>query len=283
MKCNSNLNQMNKLFLTAIFWVLLSLVSCNDGETEAIEINDIQLVENSTYGKILTDGSGKTLYFFSKDTKNNSVCIDGCLDSWPVFYDENLVVGEGLDIQDFSVITRSDGKKQTTYKGWPLYYYYGDAISGDTKGNGVNSIWYVAKPDYTLMYAKSQLVGHDGNHYKSDYTLGDEETFYITNFSGRTMYTFKNDLNGDNNFTLSDFSNNNVWPIVEISSIDKLPSILMSSDFGVIDVYGRKQLTYKGWPLYYFGQDVERGDNKGISYPSPGVWPIANVFTPTAP
>ncbi len=59
--------------------------------------------------------------------------------------------------------------------------------------------------------------------------------------------------------------------------------ISQKNDFGKIDVYGRTQLTYKGWPLYYFGQDSVRGDNKGISFPAPGVWPIANENTPVAP
>ena len=54
-------------------------------------------------------------------------------------------------------------------------------------------------------------------------------------------------------------------------------------DFGMINVHGQDQLTYKGWPLYYFGQDSERGDNKGVSVPSPGVWPIINNATADAP
>ncbi len=63
---------------------------------------------------------------------------------------------------------------------------------------------------------------------------------------------------------------------------DKIPSILKASDFGTIDVHGKTQLTYKGWPLYYFGQDSQRGDNKGISVPAPGIWPIANTNTVVA-
>ncbi|MGI8635373.1 MAG: hypothetical protein ACR2KZ_08215 [Segetibacter sp.] len=33
-------------------------------------------------------------------------------------------------------------------------------------------------------------------------------------------------------------------------------------------------MTYKGWPMYYFGADsMKRGLNKGVSVPAPGVWP----------
>jgi len=275
---------------TLIFLLLLSSIalfqSCNDNNDdytpEPEPENAVKLSNNGVFGEILTDTNGKSLYFFSKDTKDTSECLDGCLNIWPVFYVENITVGSGLDAVDFATITRTDGVKQTTYKGWPLYYFSNDANAGDTNGDKVNDVWYVAKPDYSLMYVTSQLVSHDGNNYTSSYTEGDGNTFYITDVNGNTLYTFSHDTNNTNNFTNSDFSNNAVWPIAEID-LDKIPSILNNNDFGTIDVYGRTQLTYKGWPLYYFGQDSVRGDNKGISFPAPGVWPIANVDTTEAP
>lgn len=272
-------NLINALLFSVI---VLATFSCNDDDNEQLPQNAVRLLNNATHGSILTDTKGKVLYFFSKDTKDNSVCDGNCEDNWPIFYSENLTVDNGLELADFSVITRPDGQKQTTYKDWPLYYFVNDTNAGDTNGDKVNDIWYVAKPDYSLMYANSQLVGHDGLNYLEDYTEGDGATSYIVDINGRTMYTFKNDTNNTNNFTNDDFSNNGVWPIVEIT-LDKIPSILNASDFGTIDVYGKTQLTYKGWPLYYFGQDSQRGDNKGISFPTPGVWPIANINTTIAP
>lgn len=58
---------------------------------------------------------------------------------------------------------------------------------------------------------------------------------------------------------------------------------MSATDFGEIDVHGKMQLTYKGWPLYYFGQDQNRGETKGVSVPAPGVWPIVNMNTSQAP
>jgi len=47
----------------------------------------------------------------------------------------------------------------------------------------------------------------------------------------------------------------------------------LKSQFGSITVFGKKQLTFKGWPLYYFGQNgTTRGNNKGVSVPTPGIW-----------
>lgn len=249
--------------------------------------NNIRLATDATFGSILTDKDGLSLYFFSRDSKGESACSAGCLANWPVFYTDNLTLDAGLEASDFGEITRTDGAKQTTYKGWPLYYFAGDNAAGDTNGDKVGNNWYIAKPDYSLMYVEAQLVGRDaeGNeiNFKSDYTEGDELTFYMVNATtGRTLYTFINDTRDTNNFTAEDFSNDAVWPVFHID-IDKLPSILDASDFGTIDVFGRSQLTYKGWPLYYFGQDVNRGDNFGINFPAPGVWPIANVDTAPAP
>jgi predicted lipoprotein with Yx(FWY)xxD motif len=267
----------NKLFLVCFAIIALTITSCNDNDDENLGVStiNVMLSSDAALGSILVDGNGNSLYFFSKDTKQTSECINGCLDAWPIFYDANIEVSSGLDSNDFGVITRADGSKQTTYKDWPLHYFANDSSAGDTNGDGVGGVWFIAKPDYSIMYANAQLTGNDGNNYLGDYTLGDGATSYIVSIGGRTIYTFMNDQNNTNNFTASDFSNNSVWPIVEIT-LDQIPSTLDSSDFGTISVFGRTQLTYKGWPLYYFGQDTERGDNKGVSVPNPGVWPIVN-------
>ena len=241
------------------------------------ELN-VKLAEDGTLGKILTDADGMSLYIFSRDTKDTSECAGGCLSAWPIFYQEDLALDPGLEGSDFATIDRADGSKQTTYKGWPLYYYANDVASGDTNGDNANNVWFIAKPDYSLMYVRAQLVGNDGNNYLDDYSLGDGETFYITDIEGRTLYGFIPDTKDTNTYTQSDFSNNAVWPIAEIA-LDKVPSILDAADFESIEVFGRTQLTYKGWPMYYFGQDQIRGDNKGVSVPSPGIWPILNADT----
>jgi len=54
------------------------------------------------------------------------------------------------------------------------------------------------------------------------------------------------------------------------SVIQRLPSILVKTDFDTINVFGKIQLVYKGWPLYYFGADGGvRGNTKGVSVPTP--------------
>ena len=112
---------------------------------------------DSTTKEFLTDSAGNTLYYFVKDSLNPATlpvnCIDGCITTWPVFYTSNLTLPSLLNKTDFGEITRTDGaggttRKQSTYKGRPLYYYTPDAFArGVAKGEGVGNIWFVMKPD----------------------------------------------------------------------------------------------------------------------------------------
>ncbi|MFH6990109.1 hypothetical protein ACHRVW_20415 [Flavobacterium collinsii] len=253
---------------------------------------EIALSTSTTLGSYLSDKDGKSLYFFATDAKGQASCTGGCEAVWPPFYVDNLTaekLSTGLTLSDFASITTTSGKKQLTYKGWPLYYYAPNIngtntaeAAGQTTGDGVGGVWFIAKADYSIMVVRSQLLGHDGKNYKSDYTVGDGLTTYFTDAKGLTLYTFKNDNFKKNNFTKADFSNNAVWPIYETDKI-VVPSILDKSKFSVITVFGKSQLAYNGWPLYYFGQDASvRGSNKGISFPSPAVWPVPVKDSPLA-
>ena len=246
--------------------------------------NAVKLATNSKFGNIMTDAKGKTLYFFAIDANGNSGCNGGCSVVWPTFYQANLTLDNGLDTKDFGTITRADGTKQTTYKGWPLYYYQSDAKAGDTNGDGVGSTWFVAKPDYTVMVANSQLIGNDSVRYDSQLKPGLQVTQYITDDRGQTLYSFSHDKFKTNNFTLANFSNNAAWPIDTVKTVQNVPSILDKTQFETITVFGKTQLVYKGWPLYYFGKDNgQRGNNRGISFPTPGIWPYTNKSTTVAP
>ncbi len=250
---------------------------------------NVKLSEDEVLGNILVDAQGRSLYFFTRDVNGDNHCAGNCESFWPVFYEDEIILKEGSTLKqsDFGTITLSDGTtKQNTYKGWPLYYYSpgGDGVvedPGEISGEGVNSVWYIAKPDYSLMIADDQLVGNDGKNYTSEYIEGEGITKYFVDSMGRTLYIWVNDAKDTNNFTAPDFSNNGVWPIF-YAEIPNLPSGMSMDDFGEIMVHGEKQLTYKGWPLYYFGQDENRGENKGVSVPAPGIWPIINNETQAA-
>ena len=90
----------------------------------------------------LADSNGMTLYYFTKDSSGASTCAGTCSDRWPAFYTDNVMVPVGMDAKEFGNITRADGKKQSTFRGWPLYYWVGDKAPGQTAGQGVNGVWF---------------------------------------------------------------------------------------------------------------------------------------------
>lgn len=269
-------------WLFVISLLTLSVVGCKDDEP-ATPAPDLALGTTSL-GRVLTGEGGKTLYFFANDADGKANCTGNCLTNWPIFYKESPTLSTDLTAADFTTITRADGSKQTAYKGWPLYYFKNDTKAGDVTGENVGNVWLVAKPDYTVTVASRQLVGMDGKNYTFDQKEGTGNSLYLTDNLGRTLYAFANDKKGKNNYTRPDLSNNGTWPIVEVASIGEIPSTLTKSDFGTITSVGKTQLTYKGWPMYYFGNDQgQRGSTKGVSVPRPGVWPVVNKTTPEAP
>lgn len=79
----------------------------------------------------------------------------------------------------------------------------------------------------------------------------------------------------DSFYTKSNFSNNPTWPIAAIAMPTDLTSNLSTSNFSVIDVFGRKQLVFRRHPLYYFSPD------NGVKEVTKGVrvWPVYNTTT----
>lgn len=283
----------NKLSLTGMLAVMV-LASCSKGSdpgpatdpygtpgTPPSTNTNLTLSSNTTFGNILTDGNGRTLYFFAIDADGSSGCSGGCELAWPVYYAGNETAPAGITATDMATITRADGKKQTTYKGWPLYYYAADTGKSVT-GDGSGGTWFVAKPDYSIMLANNQLLGLDGKTYIEGAVPGTGVTQHLTDANGRTLYDFAPDQRNLNTFTKADLSNNAVWPIFE-SDILNVPSVIAKDLIVQITSVGKKQLTYKGHPLYYFGSDAKRGDTKGVSVPTPGVWRVLNLNTVALP
>jgi predicted lipoprotein with Yx(FWY)xxD motif len=86
----------------------------------------------------LADATGRTLYTFDKDTQDKSNCAGGCLAAWPAFVAKPAAVAQG----DFGLI-ESNGVRQWTVKGKPLYFFAGDVKAGDRNGDGSGGVWHV--------------------------------------------------------------------------------------------------------------------------------------------
>jgi predicted lipoprotein with Yx(FWY)xxD motif len=99
---------------------------------------------SSPLGEILVDADGMTLYFLLTDTAGATTCVDSCAQAWPPLVVTSVSVATSLNASDFSLVARPDGTQQLAMGGRPLYRFAGDTKAGDTTGQGLNSVWYVA-------------------------------------------------------------------------------------------------------------------------------------------
>ena len=127
-------------------------------------------LRNTSYGKIVVDKNGRTLYAFGHDKKDKSRCNDQCAGFWPpAKAPKKPTVGSGITKSKLKVIKRSDGSKQLSYNGHPLYRYVGDSKPGDTNGENLNAfggIWRVlSKSGKTVSKPPSTSSGGGGYSY----------------------------------------------------------------------------------------------------------------------
>ena len=97
----------------------------------------VKILSTRAYGKILVNVRGFALYTYSRDTRNHSNCNGQCLRIWPSLVLAKGIVPVGRDVRGLGVIVRSNGQRQVTFRGHPLYFFAGDTRPGQTKGQNV--------------------------------------------------------------------------------------------------------------------------------------------------
>lgn len=249
---------MKRLFMIVVLLMGIgySLVAAQEQETEMSY--DVSIRNDDTLGAFLVDTEGMTLYTFDNDEVGISNCNEGCDSSWPPYTVEAQPTLDPALSGRLSLLTRENGDQQVMYNGMPLYYWVGDSQAGDTTGDGVGDVWFVADMPTVGLSANEDLGA------------------FLVDSAGMTLYIFTNDDAGVSN--CNDGCDGS-WPPVTVESADSLDTQAhLIGEFSVIErADGQLQVTYNEMPLYRWVGDTQPDDATGQGVGD--VWFVAT--TPT--
>ena len=130
----------------AVFGGSVATASGAGGPAQAGAAGSRALLRTTMIGgvSVLTNSSGRTLYWFAPDTPSHSACYGVCAAYWPPVTG-SPAAGPGVTSSELGTIRRTDGTLQVTYAGHPLYTYIGDTAPGQASGNDIDlngGFWY---------------------------------------------------------------------------------------------------------------------------------------------
>ncbi|GIE80438.1 hypothetical protein Aph02nite_63880 [Actinoplanes philippinensis] len=120
--------------------------------SDELATNELKAQKVARMGTTVQDENGFVLYRFDKDEDSpaKSNCNGDCAKIWPpAVTNDGEPKLSGVDESLVGTVTRADGTKQLTLKGWPLYRYIGDKKPGQWKGQNVSGTWFVIQPNGT--------------------------------------------------------------------------------------------------------------------------------------
>ena len=105
----------------------------------------VLIVERSKLGWVLAEASGFVVYTYGGDAKGGSPnCPGSCAALWPAVTGLPQAGPADTLPGTLGTVTMTNGAKQITYNGYPLYTLKG-AGALSTKGNGMEGKWHVIK------------------------------------------------------------------------------------------------------------------------------------------
>ncbi len=234
------------------------------GATSRHSTATIVRVVRTSSGPVLGTASGRTLYVFVDDllTRAPSACTGDCAHDWvPMPASGRITVRNGVSGR-VGTIVRSDGERQLTMDGRPLYLFSGDKAPGDIRGNGVGNLWWAMTP--SGLTATSYPLTPATYGAAQPTTLTVVQTRFgpvVANDRGQVLYTY-----ADDTATTSACSAD--WCLVDwppLQSPDApTKSLSISAPVAVISgAGGTTQVTVGGHPLYTFAGDLHPGDSRG--------------------
>ncbi len=251
------------LVVIGVLLVLATTVATASGTSRASSATIVRVVRTSA-GPVLGTASGRTLYVFVDDllTKAPSACTGDCAHDWvPMPAGRRITVRTGVSGR-VGTIERSDGERQLTMDGRPLYLFSGDRAPGDIRGNGVGNLWWAMTP--SGLTATSYPLTFSTYGAAQPTTLTVVQTRFgpvVANDRGQVLYTYADDTATTSACT-ADWCLVDWPPLQSPGAPTKSPSI--GAPVGVISGAGRTtQVTLDGHPLYTFAGDLHPGDVRG--------------------
>jgi len=143
-----------RVALAAAALAFAATAMATDGSASAPKTSSVDAAK-SRFGTILFDGRGFVLYAFTRGTRGRSACSGACAKAWPQYLVTGKLIGRaGIAAERLATIRRSDGSRQATYAGKPLYYYVGDRKPRQILCQNVSEfggLWLVVRPNGTVV------------------------------------------------------------------------------------------------------------------------------------
>jgi predicted lipoprotein with Yx(FWY)xxD motif len=149
--------------------VVLALAACGSTATPTAKAPTsftIKAVTKTVAGKkesVLVNGSGMTLYHYTKDSSGTVTCTGSCAKIWPPLTlpkgRSKTTGGSGVMGSFGTASNPAGGSAVVTYNGWPLYTYSGDKSSSEANGQGLLGVWFVATPNLKAAPSPSSSSG----------------------------------------------------------------------------------------------------------------------------
>ncbi|HXZ03336.1 MAG TPA: hypothetical protein VEH81_00810 [Ktedonobacteraceae bacterium] len=144
--------------------------SSNSGGTTPSSSNAIIKTTTATVNgqsvTILTNAQGMTLYYFKPDTATKAACTGACAGNWPplVFTSSGTPGSANALPGTLSVVADANGQ-QVEYNGHLLYRFSGDTAPGQTHGEGIKGVWFVATTTLPVLGAPQATPTSNGYGY----------------------------------------------------------------------------------------------------------------------
>lgn len=264
--------------LPAALMIMATIMTGTSGTAVAQDATFLKVAQDPSVGAFLTDAKGMTLYLFTKDVETDeSYCYDKCATNWPpLLAADTMTLPAGVP-GELATFDRTDGTKQVTYNGIPLYYWAHDAAPGDITGQTVGGVWFVVAPGAAHgPYAPAPGEGTPVPASTLQVGFTPELGPFLTDAKGMTLYLFTKDTVVGESACYDKCAEN--WPVLVAGDTMLLPVGVQGTLGAIVRTDGASQVTYNDIPLYYFASDAKAGDTAGQ-----GVGEVWWIVPPAAP